>query len=670
MKLKYISIISFVFVLFLTACNDDFMQQDPIDNMAEGSYLTKEADLPIYLDGLYRYYVTGHGIGGTNSTAHDKGFLSVQAGSQILYNDQQSDNVVFAGTTKPFDRLTGRYDTPSSAPDAYVFDAPWNWTKLKKVNYFLDHYTDAGDAEDLKKWAAEAYFFKAWDYYLKVLALGEVPWLEHYLNVDSPELYAPRMSRDSLVNNIMDCFNFAIENLEDNAVPIGRINQDMALFLKAKFCLFEGTFRKYHTNIGLSGTADFFLKESRDAAKRIMDKNRYELYKGDGVKDAYWKLFTMKGTSGGSHKEAILARVYDNSGAKLGHDNPRYFGMNNHTRNPMGAPLGAIEDYLCEDGRPIYIGGSPGDYTENPLFKGYDGMWEELDNRDPRLRQTICKPGEYASVFDYNNGTYGIETTGIIYPMVTLTTGGGTPPKMYNSTVTGYRFIKHWMPDKEEWDNAAYGIHKGSQTALMFRYGELLLIYAETRAELNEITNEDLDNTINKLRERAGFDFAKWPNAKLSMGNIPNDPRLDAIYAEKLDYSVSPILREIRRERRVEMMLEGQRYEDLIRWKAGKLFTVPLRGMKITDEKKALYDGRVDKVNAATGYKETAVPAIQIGNDVILDSDGFIIPWGNQSVVPNGVLPWDDRRYYFPIPIKELQLNPNLKQNPGWKGIN
>lgn len=141
------------------------------------------------------------------------------------------------------------------------------------------------------------------------------------------------------------------------------------------------------------------------------------------------------------------------------------------------------------------------------------------------------------------------------------------------------------MPDYAEWEANP----KGVQTAHMFRYGELLLIYAEARAELGEITNDDLEITVNALRERAGFDFAKYPNAKLTLTNIPADPRLDAIYAKYLDYSVTPIIREIRRERRVETMMEGMRYEDLMRWKAGKLFTVPVRGMKMTQEKIELY---------------------------------------------------------------------------------
>ena len=237
---------------------------------------------------------------------------------------------------------------------------------------------------------------------------------------------------------------------------------------------------------------------SRDAAWTSSEKNRYSLFKHPTAKDSYWQLFVQKGspeTEG--NNETILSRVYD--GGKLGHDNPRYWGMNNHTRYCMGAPVTMLEDYLCEDGRPIYIGGVEGSYEVNPLFKGYDGMWEELDNRDPRLTQTVCRPGEYASIFDADDNTYSLEESGIIYPMITYDTGGGSPMKKYNSTVSGYRFIKHWMPDFAEWEANP----KGVQTAHMFRYGELLLIYAEARAELGEITNDDLEITVNALRERA-----------------------------------------------------------------------------------------------------------------------------------------------------------------------
>ena len=274
--MKKYSIIALLVTLVasLSSCNDDFMQRDPIDDMADGTFFTKEADLQLYLDGIYRYYVYGHGVSGTNNTSHDKGFLAVKAGSQIIFGDAFSDNTVYAGNIDA--KLGGTYDTPNTATKK--FDAPWQWEKLRKVNYFLNHYAEVGDPETLKKYAAQAHFFKAWDYYIKLVALGEVPWLDKELDTSSPELYGSRMPRTELVTNILKCFDFAIENLEDNDNSCGYINKDMALFLKARFCLFEGTFRKYHTELNLQSTANELLGMSRDAAWTIIEKNRYSLF--------------------------------------------------------------------------------------------------------------------------------------------------------------------------------------------------------------------------------------------------------------------------------------------------------------------------------------------------------------------------------------------------------
>ena len=600
---KYSIIALFVaLVVSLSSCNDDFMQRNPIDDMADGTFFTKEADLQLYLDGIYRYYVYGHGHGGTNSTTHDKGFLAVKAGSQIIFGDAFSDNTVYAGDIDG--KLGGTYDTPNSA--SKNFDTPWQWEKLRKVNYFLNHYTEVGDPESLKKYAAQAYFFKAWDYYIKLVALGEVPWLDKELDTASPELYGPRMPRTELVENILKCFDFAVENLEDNDNSCGYINQDMALFLKSRFCLFEGTFRKYHTELNLGSTASKFLEMSRDAARLIMNKDRYHLFK-NASGDAYWQLFVQKGTPElEGNEETILARVYD--GVKLGHDNPRYWGMNNHTRYCMGAPVCMLEDYLCEDGRPIYIGGSEGNYEVNPLFKGYDGMWEELDNRDPRLKQTVCKPGEYASIFDMDDNTYGLEETGVIYPMITYATGGGSPMKHYNSTVTGYRFIKHWMPDYANWEANP----KGVQTAHMFRYGELLLIYAEAMNEaygpegVTDELNLSARDAINMVRGRSGLGIAALTSEDVS--------------------SKKEFRQALRKERMAELAFEDHRFWDIRRWKIGEETT------KIK---------RVSISKAGDKYSfEYSVTADRI---------------------------WDDKMYFYPIPQSEIYKNPKLVQNPGWK---
>ena len=107
-----------------------------------------------------------------------------------------------------------------------------------------------------------------------------------------------------------------------------------------------------------------------------------------------------------------------------------------------------------------------------------------------------------------------------------------------------------------------------------------------------------------------------------------------------------------------------------MRLKAGKVFTVSVRGMKMTPEKIEVYSkNRNDETYKDYPYKVT-VPIGEVGNQVIVDAEGFIIPWPTSTTVINGVRPWDDKRYYYPIPLNEMLMNPELKQNPGWKVIN
>ncbi|MDR1153467.1 MAG: RagB/SusD family nutrient uptake outer membrane protein [Bacteroidales bacterium] len=647
-------IIGCVAGLAFTSCNDSFMQQDPMQELAEGSFLVNEGDLPLYLNQLYDSYIDGHGRG----FAYDAQPPLGTRGSYIIYADMATDNAVaFTNTTGNIDsRLNGTFVTPTDGTST-----GWEWKKLRAVNYFLHHYREAAgsvvDPAKLNRWAAEAFFFKAMDYYRKLYIFGEVPWYTLDMNIDSEGLYAPRTPRVALVDSIMWCIDYAVQNLPETGKSNDRLNRDMANFLKARFCLFEGTFRKYHTELGLQGTAGRFLEAAEKACEAVMASSRqYELYQTGS--DPYWYMFRLNRTpEADGNREAILARTYD--GLKLGHGTSRYFNMNRGNaagRYSKGATRGLVDEYLCMDGRPIYTGGTEGAYAVNPLFKGYDGDdWRELDNRDPRLKQTVVKPGEYITVFDRETGLISQAANGLKYPEITCNCPTANQTPTGGPTVTGYMLIKHWTPDVA--DNGTTTMSK--QTALVFRYGEILLILAEAKAELGTITNSDLDRTVNRLRQRAGFDFTAYPGSRLTLQNIPADPRLDQIYAERLHYPVSPLLREIRRERRVEMAMEGLRREDLVRWKAGKLMEVPMRGMKFTAEKQKLYDG------TNTGKAKNAPKAI-LNDDVFVDSEGFIIGYPKSPEISNGTLKWEDRYYYWPIPLRELKLNANLTQSPGW----
>lgn len=645
----------------LTSCNDDFMQQNPIQVLAEGSFLKSEGDLPLYLNQLYTIYAQGHQTG--NAYDYTPPFY-ITRGSYIMYGDIFTDNAIgFSNTSGDIvNRMQGTWQVPSSAVTSLsdANNTGWRWNNLRTINYFLSHYREAegsvSNPEVLKKWAAEAYFFKAWDYYQKIVAFGEVPWLVTDLNINSPELYASRTPRAELADSVLYCLNFAVEHISATGTANGRINRDMANFLKARFCLFEGTYRKYHTELGLQNTANKFLDECVTACNEIIATGKYELYNVGSTEvgnDPYWNLFRLNGLTGGNHKEAILARVYD--GSKLGHGTARYFNMNRGNasgRYSKGATKDLVDDYLCIDGLPI---------TSSPLFKGYDGDdWRELDNRDPRLRQTVVKPGEYITIFnrDENGGAINQALQGLKYPEITYNCPTANQVPTGGPCVTGYMFIKHWT--NMQIDNGT--TTNSTQTALIFRYAEALLMLAEAKAELGTITNADLDLTVNALRKRAGFDFETYPNSKLTLQNIPADDRLNNLYQQYCGYVPSPIIREIRRERRIELAMEGQRREDLYRWKAGKMIEKPIRGMKFTEEKQKLYDG-----TNTSKSKDAAKATLNV--DVYVDGDGFIIGYPRSPGVTNGVVKWDDRYYYNPIPLQELELNKNLTQSPGWQDI-
>ena len=627
---KYILALGMASVL-LPSCNDDFMERYPQDQITDESFWKTETDLKLMLNSLYPLYIIGHGSGWSDGKTP---VLNV-VGRPLMYGDYSSDTCIKTGNEVT--GLAGEFIVPTGATE----QTGWYWWNLRKVNFFLTHYDKAELTPEKKNaYAGEAYFFKAWDYYLKVLYFGDVPWLTRDLNVDSEELYAARTPRAEVMDSVLMCINKAVEWLPEKAnQEKDRLNKDQANFLKARICLFEGTFRKYHTELNLQSTANKFLEEAVKASEALIGK--YSLY--NSGENAYWKMFTAIDLS--TNPEVILGRTYLEN--KVGHAAQRYFNQNNSNRQSMGATRGMIDEYLCIDGRPIYTGGSEGNYTNNPNFLGY-GKWTELENRDPRLTQTVCRPGEHVTI--YQGGVLDIETNGITYPGLNYTGSG--------STVTGYRVIKHWMGDKIEEDRTT----KGIQAAIEFRYGELLLIYAEAKYELNgTLSQSDVDKTINALRERAGFDFSKYPSARLTVGSEPADPRLDKIYADKLEYQVPPLLREIRRERRVEMAIENHRYIDLMRWKAGKLFTVPLRGMNFLAVQD-LYDG------SHTEKPEIAVK-VELDKTVFVDEQGFIIcyPKSPYTNTVKGTLPWDDYRYYWPIPKEELVMNPNLVQNKGWE---
>lgn len=595
--MKKINILwGFIVVVLLGSCNDKFMDKFPTDKITGQNYWHTENDLRLYCNSLYPDYIIGFGYGWGDAITQPYGYTQ----AAIVYGDVISDNAA----SNPYSSVAAdqyiNYITGASGSGG------WDFSDIRSENYFLANYKQVNipDAER-NVFAGEVLFFKAWDYFKKVKLFGDVSWLDKPLETNSPELYDPRTPRAQVMDSVMTILDSAIAWLpERGSEEQGRINKDVALFLKARIGLYEGTYRKYHTELGLDGKA--FLQDCVDACENLMTKG-YSLYSTGHPNSDYYNLFAQYSYDG--NPEIILAREYS-ADLNYGVAFSRYFAQNN--RQQFGATRSLVDAYLCKDGRPI---------TQSPLYQGDDSIQQELQNRDPRLTQTIANFGTYNLAV----GVMGADNAPV--PNIQGMSG--------NKCLTGYRVAKWFLNDPADWNR----VTNGEQACPIFRYAEVLLNYAEAKYELGQCDQSVIDKTVNVVRNRVGM-------PPLEIANIPPDPALDNLYSQYCGYVPAPLLREIRRERRVEFAFENHRWDDLMRWKAGKFLEVPVEGIK---------------------FVQSQFPKVVVGKDIFLSSDGRILPY--KQTLPDG-RKWEDKQYLFPLPIQDLVLNPKLKQNPGWQSPN
>lgn len=589
---KYIIKICLLFfaAFILYSCKKNFLERYPLDRISNATFWNNENDLKIYNNGLYN--MARNDVNVPIMMGHHDGFNSHW--SSIWYVDEYSDNIAPNIARHAFFSQTrsGKHNIPSG-PQQYGYSG---WDFVRAINVGLDNYNKAKVPQAIiNKYAAEARLFRGWFYADKVSKFGDVPWVGHELNIDSKELFAARTPREAAMDSVLADLSFATANLPanwgDGNAP-GRLNRWAALLVKSRVCLFEGTWRKYHGG----KNPDMWLQEAANAAKELMDKGPYTLYStGDKLHNynAYHRATDLTG-----NPEVIYWRKYQ-VGIITNHV------MSYHKSYNGGATKSMVEDYLCTDGLPV---------TLSPLYKGDAKIEDVFENRDPRLRQTILHPADQA----YYNYDRSLAYT---YPRVTGMPGG-------QSSTTGYHIIKVY-----ESVAAGNAYNTSTTPAITLRLGEALLNYAEAKAELGTITQTDLDISINKLRDRVGM-------IRMDISKIPVDPK----YASD---GVSPLIVEIRRERRVELFMEGFRYDDLRRWKQGKKLKIKSMGIlwdaaAIARYPKATVKTSVDPVSGKTYV------------DVYKGTD-----WDNP--VFN-----ESKHYLWPIPLSALSQNPELKQNPNW----
>jgi hypothetical protein len=572
-----IILVSFGIGLVGGGCNK-ILDKSPLDQISDPEFWKSDQDLQLYVNGLYSV------LPGWN--------LSGSGGTPLL--DASSDVAIAAGLFLPTkNRLDGVINIPATG-------GGWTWTNVRNVNYFLDNVDRVPDGGMKDQYIGEGYFFRAWNYFDLMKKFGDLPIVTKALSADDKDiLFGGRSSRTDVANFIISDLDMAISKLKKKSdLPASRVNRDVATLLKARVCLYEGTWEKYHQNDAFKGKgngADFITKAA-EAAKAVMDAGNFSLVTGD-PSQVYYQLFNQIDYS--QNSEVMLFRSYNS--ASFGDD----FG--NDTWNwPNGSGLtkGMMEMYLCSDGLPAKV---------SPLYKGDHDIRDVVQNRDPRCVQTVMNPGDPVAI-SLTNDTTKFVTAG-------LTANQFCP--------TAYESQKFRRPQLDP----ATGFYSRNLAFIIFRYAEALLIYAEARAELGQLTQADLDMTVNKLRDRVAMPH-------LVLGSITPDPAWP-----DYGYSLPDYLYEIRREREVELFSEGFRVDDIMRWRAHKLFVG-------TRPKGAYYTNELKAIN----------PNLNV------DADGYIDPYLNILKGPNSTWGFDpNKNYLLPLPTTELTLNPALTQNPGWQ---
>lgn len=501
---------------------------------------------------------------------------------------------------KYFSGETLNDDFAPTTPTAFTKNVPtsgggWSFTFVRKANIFIDRVSNSTYlSDDIKKnWVGVGRFFRALEYNDLVKAFGDFPYYDKPLEETSIDLYKPRDPQIVVLDNMLADFKYAAENVRATDALVGPngqiVNKYVVLAFMSRVFLYHGTLLKY-SNINPAKATEY-LEAAKWAANEVMTKGGYSL----GAK--YRTLFSSLDLKG--NPEIILYRQYGT--AQSTHSLVSYVN-----REPQTGPSkNAIDAYLCTDGLPASV---------SPLYQGDKSIANVMANRDPRMKETFVSD---------------LRLPGIAS----------------NYSTSGYSVLKFLMEDQTLWGTAEALSSTNTTDAPIIRLGEVMMNFAEASAELGTLTQADLDNSINKLRKRGGISM---PNLQV----IGGQPAVNGVVYDdpQRDPAVSSLIWEIRRERRIELMMEGFRNDDLKRWR-----------------KYAYIDTKLNtSINRGAWIKKADYPKATVAIDGT--TEGYIIP----APKPETQRTFDnDKVYLSPLPLDQIKLYKDqgidLKQNPGWQ---
>jgi starch-binding outer membrane protein, SusD/RagB family len=500
--------------------------------------------------------------------------------------------------------------------------AGWEWGALRNINYFLENNNHPDVNVSVRRhFNGLARFWRAWFYFDKVVQFGDVPWINIPLDVSDEKLYGGRDPRALVMDSVLADLDYAIAHITGGDPSRTLVTRNVALAMKSRICLVEASYRKYFPELGLANTANAWYEQSAAAAKELMDGGAFSLYTGAGTEMSYRQLFISQAPVA---SEIIFGRAFDinynmNHAANW-HYHSSTFGVRLSTIRTF------INTYLMLDGTP---------FTE---VDGYETMVfsEEVKERDKRLQQTIIM-GDYTRI-----------SAGRVIP----------GPPNFGYTLTGYHPIK-WSLDDVYYD----GDTRNDNFISILRYGEVLLNYAEAKAELGTLTDAEWAQTIGALRSRAGI-----------TGGLNVLPTVVDSYMQQTFFPgiTDPVILEVRRERGIELYLEVSRFTDIRRWRRGELMEMDYNGIYVPAVNQYM-DLNEDGIPDVYFYHGDPPPAddrtagvyyinVSPGSDRRLSNNtSGELKW--LDALPRK---WEDKMYLYPIPEAHRIVNPNLGQNPGW----
>ncbi len=471
-----------------------------------------------------------------------------------------------------------------------------------------------------KQYLAEARVLRAYAYYNLISTFGDVPFFTDPVTVDQYD--EEKTAKEIILDFILSEMDLAVPELPWIATERGRVDKAVAYGLKARTALLGGS-------LNYSGKAKEYFQTAAAAAQavfghRTLAKNFDDLFNITGQKKSDVR------------NELLFELMYSDQGSRRFH--MIGFGQVSRNYGQTGRhPAGLLADtYECIDGKRI---------DESPLYDPKNPS----KNRDPRFSSTLwmhkdtvegnttgTDDGKIKFILDVYNPTtqfYDFKK-GTWYTGVNADINSGAAWTSFANAGLGYI----WKKFSNE---TAEAINAQTCNVPLMRFAEILLTYAEAKIELGELDDSVYD-AINQVRNRSGM-----PN--VSPDRIGNQEKMRQL---------------IRRERKVELILEGLHFVDMRRWKIGDLENEgPSYGYPIAlsrDEEGYITSG---------GYQDATpdmVPNFKKSLRHDLNDIANYDAYKDKLKVRDKNRFWNDKFYLFPIPQQEIDRDKNLKQNDGY----